>query len=326
MFQPSSRIKRAIHWIGKNLILSVAIVAGVITLWPSQAPGLYLAKNVMMEQSHHMDYAENESMPMMKSMGRAMDSSGPARMMMPTPAFANDFAPEVEERKIVRNASLQVEVEDTELARKDVEEKVAFFKGHITNLNSYEVRPGILSYNLTVRVPAENLDMAMELFTTMGVKKSESINERDITAQYTDTESRLRNLEVRRDRLRELMERKTDNLSDVLQIDRELSSVQNQIENFERTLKRHDTNVAFSTVNLSLQPEPQIGDFHTPEWTVKKSWKHSVNDLISSLKDIFDSGLRIIIFAPIWIPILLVLWAIQRFIRRRNKNFIQLKK
>ncbi len=318
-----SRLKRAIRWIGQNLLLSIAILAGGIALWPSHAPDIYFANNGMRD----MDYVESEAMPMMaKNMGRAMNTGGIAQMIMPEPVFADDFAPKEVERKIVRNASLQVEVEDTESARKEVEEKVAAFKGHITNLHSYEVRPGVLSYNLTVRVPAESLSVAMETFTKMGVKKSESINEQDITAQYVDTESRLRNLEVRRDRLRELMERKTDNLSDILQIDRELSTVQNQIENFERTLKRHDTNVSFSTVNLSLQPEPQIGDFSSPEWTVKKSWKQSVNDLIDSLKDIFDKGLRIIVFAPIWIPIILVLWAIQRFIRRRTCCPIQLKK
>lgn len=279
----------------------------------------------MMEQAaYDMGYEESGATPMMaRSMGI---SGGMAKMMMPTPAFADDFAPEVEDRKIIRNASLQVEVSDTEVARKLVEQKVAELKGHITNLNSYEVRNGILSYNFTVRIPAEKLETTMDAFTSLGVKKSESINEQDITAQYTDTESRLKNLEVRRDRLRELMERKTDNLADVLQIDRELSSVQQQIENYERTLKSHDTNVAFSSVNLSLQPEPQIGDFQTPEWTVQKSWKQSVNDLIISLQEILDNGIQLLVFAPIWIPILLVIWAIQRFIRRRTCCPIQLKK
>ena len=305
--------KRTFRWIGKNLILSVIIVGGVIALWPSHTPGIYLTK----DQSYSMNYSENESMPMMKTMsaGRGMSDSV-ANVMMP-PVHANDFAPETSDRKIVKNASLQVEVADTEVARKQVEQKIAALRGHVTNLNSREIRSGILSYNMTIRVPAENLNKTMEGLITLGVKKSESISEQDITAQYMDTESRLKNLEVRRDRLRELMERKTDNLSDVLAIDRELSSVQQQIENYERTLKRHDTNVSFSTINLSLQPEPQIGDFNTPEWTVKKSWKHAANDLIASLKNIFDGALRLLVFAPIWLPILLLLWAIQRFIRRR---------
>lgn len=320
-----SRFRSYLNWMGKNLILSITILVGIIAIWPKENPSLYFTQNTIKEEaSYDMAYEENGATPMMaRSVGI---SGGMAKMMMPEQAFANDFAPEETERKIVRNASLQIEVSDTEVARTLVEKKVAELNGHITNLNSYEVRSGILSYNFTVRIPAEKLEKTMEAFTNLGVKKSESINEQDITAQYTDTESRLKNLEVRRDRLRELMERETDKLADVLQVDRELSSVQQQIENYERTLKRHDTNVSFSTVNLSLQPEPQIGDFQTPEWTAKKSWKQSVNDLIISLQEILDNGIQLLVFAPIWIPILLVLWAIQRFIRRRTCCPIKVKK
>ena len=321
-----SRLRSCLNWMGQNLIISVVLVLGVIALWQQKNnPGLYFIQNATKEDAaYDRAYEESGAMSIMaRSMGV---QDGVAKMMMPEPAFADDFAPKETERKIVRNASLQVEVSDTEVARKLVEQKVAELNGHITNLNSYEVRQGILSYNFTVRIPAKKLEKTMDVFTNLGVKKSESINEQDITAQYTDTESRLKNLEVRRDRLRELMERDTDKLSDILQIDRELSNVQQQIENYERTLKRHDTNVTFSTINLSVQPEPQIGDFQTPEWTVKKSWKQSVNDLISSLKNIFDVGLKVLVFAPIWIPFLLVLWTIQRFIRRRTDCLIQLKK
>ncbi len=322
-----SCVQRIFRWTGQNLILSIVIVVGIIAIWPSHRPGVFLQnKSMRYEESMDMDFVATEMVTpqMVRSTGR--NFGGVANMIMPEPVFADDFAPEEKERKIVRNASLQVEVADTEVSRKEVEEKTAELNGNITNLNSYEVRPGILSYNFTVRIPAEKLDEALQEFTKMGMKKSESINEQDVTAQYADTENRLKNLEVRRDRLRELMDRKTDKLSDVLEIDRELNNVQNQIENYERTLKRHDVNVAFSTINLSLQPEPQIGDFHSPEWTVKKSWKQSVNDLISSLKTIFDGALQILVFAPIWFPILLVLWSIQRFIRRRTCCPIKLKK
>ena len=321
-----SRLRSCLNWMGQNLVLSIAILVGIIAIWPEHKPSMRFSKNIVMEEAaYDMDYGANESMPTM-ALSRSGGMNGMAKMIMPEPVFADDFAPEETERKIVRNASLQIEVSNTEVARELVENKVRNLNGRITNLNSYEVRQGVLSYNFTVRVPSDMLNKAMEEFTKMGVKKSESINEQDITAQYTDTESRLRNLETRRDRLRELMERDTDNLADVLQIDRELSNVQQQIENYERTLKQHDTNVAFSSINLSLQPEPQIGDFQTPEWTVKKSWKQSVNDLIISLQEILDNGIQLLVFAPIWIPILLVLWTIQRFIRRRTCCPIKVKK
>ncbi len=319
-----SCVQRVFRWAGQNLILSVIIVVGIIAIWPNHIPRPQVTRNFQTKGRMNHVVSETAMMDSVESGGRAAFSRV-GKMMIP-PVFADDFAPEAEERKIVRNASLQIEVSDTESARKEVEAKIAKLKGHVTNLRSREARAGVLSYNITIRIPADNLSKAMDDLISMGVKKSESINEQDITAQYMDTENRLKNLEVRRDRLRELMDRKTDNLSDVLQIDRELSNVQQQIENFERTLRRHDANVLFSTITLSLQPEPQIGDFHTPEWTVQKSWKHSVNDLIASLKTIFDGALRLLVFAPIWFPILLFLWSIQRFVRRRTCCSIKLKK
>ena len=279
----------------------------------------------MQSRNYDMDemaYDMEESAP---AMARG-NFGGVAKMMMPEPAFAEDFAPEETERKIVRNASLQMEVKDTEIAKTEVEKITKNLKGHITNLNSHEVRPHVLAYNFTVRIPSEKLDKSLAQFTALGIKKSESMNEQDITAQYADTANRITNLEARRDRLRELMERDTDNLNDVLSIDRELSSVQQQIENFERTLKQHDTNVSYSSVNLNLQPEPEIGDFSTPEWTPNRSWKQAVNDLIISLQDILDRAIQILVFAPIWFPVLFVIWIIQRLIRRRNKGPFKIKK
>lgn len=320
---PLRFICRATSWIGRNLVLTTIIVTGVIALWPTNNH-IYRTNS---QATYDMDFAMGESIEMAPMAMTRGNLGGMAKMMMPTPAFADDFAPEETERKIIRRASLQVEVKDTEVSRKETEKITKEYEGHITNMNSYEVRPHTLSYNFTVRIPSQKLDSALEKFTALGIKKSESINEDDITAQYTDTANRIKNLETRRDRLRELMESETDNLGDVLSIDRELSSVQQQIENYQRNLKQHDTNVAYSTINLSLQPEPEIGDFTTPEWTPKKSWKQSVNDLIVSLQDILDGAIQILVFAPIWLPILIVIWIIQRLIRRRqNKCMFKIKK
>ena len=137
---------------------------------------------------------------------------------------------------------------------------------------------------------------------------------------YRDNESRLKNLQARRDRLRKLMDKETDKLSDILEIDRELANVQTEIENLERMLKRQDVDVAYSTLNLSINPEPQIGDFTTPDWSPKRSWRGAINDLINSSQKIFDGAVKVGAYAPIWIPILLILWFVQRKIRRGMKK------
>jgi hypothetical protein len=301
----------------RNLILMICLIMLGIWVFPrnnypisSRSSQSRILSNSMVM----MDYAEGniDSAPMMqKSRGIPMPS--------PNIAFADVSK---DDRKVIKNASLNIEVDDTEITKDLVEEKVAELGGVITNMNSYEVRTGILSYNMTLRIPSGKLDAALENLASLGVKKSENFSSSDITTQYMDTENQIKNLETRRDRLRELMKFKTDNLSDVLQIDRELSSVQNQIENFQRTQNRRDNDVNFSTINLQIQPKPQIGDFSSPqEWNVEKTWTQSVNDLIHSLQNIAKRVIHIVVYAPIWLPILVLLWFIQRYIRRKtNKN------
>ncbi len=273
--------------------------------------------------SQNMDYGgyAEESM----EMAIMADTAPQARMMKsmgsairPPIAEADDgFDPETTERKIIKNGNLSLEVENTEESRTLAEKEIENLKGSVTNMNSWQVRPGVLGYNLTVRVPSENLEKLITNLAKIGTKTGEGINTSDITASYQDTENRIDNLEARRDRLKQLLEFETESLSDVLQVDRELSNVQLQIENLEKTQQRRDIDVSYSTLQLNLQPTTQIGDINNPNWSPKKSWKNAVNKLIQSAQGIFDKGLTLIVFGVIWIPILIIGWLLfRRFFRK----------
>ncbi len=275
---------------------------------------------------HHFATSYDRGGMMEESMTMDMDMARAPKMMMAGRSgggyFAetnNGYVPNAEDRKIIKNGSISVEVADTEKARGEAEAQIATLKGEITNMNSWEVRPGVLSYNFTVRVPFDKLDEAMEKLAFLGVKKSENISTNDITAQYSDTENQLKNLKSRRDRLRELMDRETKDLGDVLAVDRELSSVQNQIENLERMQSRRDVNVSHSTLNLSLMPETQIGDISDPHWTFTKSWRMAINDLIGSAHDLADKLIKVIAYIPLWVPALIVLWILKvKFVDKKK--------
>lgn len=233
----------------------------------------------------------------------------------PPQANAQGFDPSnLDDRKIVKNGSLQLEVEDTEESLGIVEAEIAEQDAFVTHQNSWEVRRGTLAYNLTIRVPAENLEILSENLEQLGLKKSENYSTSDITAQYRDTDNRIQNLETRRDRLRALMERETENISDVLEIDRELTRVQDEIESLGNTQIRRDTDVAYSTLQLTLNPQAQIGDFSSPDWNLETSWKTAVNDFIHDAREVVDKLIRIFVYTPIWLPALLILWGIKRLL------------
>lgn len=308
--------KKTLDWSKNHFWLTVIIIAGAFYFFSGTSDniGIYQSRGGFVTN----DMAMEESMPMAalssyyEGDAIADDSfmSKRAIGIMP-PVFAQDIAPG-EEQKLVKNASLTVEVEDTKIARSKVEATIKEIGGLVFNSNSWEVRPGVLQENLTLRIPAEKLDATMNQFSELGIKKSESMDVSDITAQYRDNVARITNLETRRERLRTMMDRDTENLNDVLQIDRELANVQNELDQLERTQRRNDNDVLYSTLNLTLQPEPQIGDTQDPNWSPKKTWRQSVNDLLESLQGIADKAIKLVVFAPIWIPALLILWAIKR--------------
>ncbi|MDH3324798.1 MAG: DUF4349 domain-containing protein [Candidatus Peregrinibacteria bacterium] len=294
-------------FVKQNFFLLIVIFGiGIYLLPESNFPTPLRNSKMNLSMESGMDYEMIESSSPQMTIGRGGGG------IMPKVYTDQGFAPEEVNRKIVKNASLNLEVEDTDIAKDLATENVKEFGGLVTNLNSWQIRPGVLAYSMSMKVPAEKLDNLIESLVKLGVKKSENFNISDITAQYRDTENQLKNLEARRNRLRELMDRETDNLSDVLQIDRELSSVQLQIENLERTQQGRDDRVAYSTLNLNIQPEPAIGDFTTPDWHPERSWKEALNDLIFDSQQIIDKLIRLVVYAPIWIPILLILWVIKR--------------
>jgi len=314
MAKKESLWSRSNHFVQEHLLLIIVLVFAGWWIWGNTSHPVLREQSIAYDMNGEMD--EMALSRTTKSVTYGLGGGGYGGAI--APMMENNFIPDAEDRKIIKNGSLDIEVSDTETARTDAEDIVKKEGGAITNLNSWETRPSVLAYNLTLRVPSEKLEDIIVQLTNLGVKKSENFNITDITAQYQDAENRLENLRARRDRLREMMDKKTDNLGDVLSVDRELANVQNEIENLERSQNRRDTDVAYSTLNLTLRPEPQIGDVQDPHWNATKSWKMAVNDLIQSSQGIANKLIKVVVYIPIWLPILLILWWLDRkFLRRR---------
>jgi DNA-binding transcriptional regulator GbsR (MarR family) len=312
-----SGLKSINHFIGQYAF--VLLLVGAAVYYFLNQDGNIVGPRFSNEIAQSLSYG-NESM----DASLAYDSRSPMAsraksavndMIRPPVVRAQGFDPEaLSDRKIIKNGSLQLEVADTEESLAIVEAEILNQDAYVTHQDSWEVRRGTLAYNLTIRVPAENLEILSENLEKIGLKKSENFSTADITAQYRDTANRIQNLESRRDRLRELMERETETITDVLEIDRELANVQDELDQLNTTQKNRDTDVAYSTLQLTLNPQPEIGDFSSPDWNLQASWKTAVNDFIFDARDVVDKLIRAFVYTPIWLPLLLILWGVKRLI------------
>lgn len=108
---------------------------------------------------------------------------------------------------------------------------------------------------ITVRVPATQFDGALERIGKLGDLLHRNVNVQDVTAEYTDLSIRLRNLEVMRTRLEELLQ-KANKVEDALAVERELERVTSEIERLKGRLKLLAELVSFSTITVEFQPRP----------------------------------------------------------------------
>ena len=112
-----------------------------------------------------------------------------------------------EERMIVRNGDISLVVDDVSQTQEEISGLAARLGGWVVNSNIYgeaEEQRGWVS----IRIPSDKFDQAMDELRTMAVRvTSESTSTQDITEEYVDLESRLRNAEATESQYLTLLER-----------------------------------------------------------------------------------------------------------------------
>src|SRR5207237_4842460 len=86
----------------------------------------------------------------------------------------------------------------------------------------------------------------------LGELKNQTLGTEDVTKAYFDTDARLKNTHVMEQRLIDMLKTKTGKVSDLLQVEKELGRVREEIEKMQGELKYWDSQVQFATVTISL--------------------------------------------------------------------------
>lgn len=161
-------------------------------------------------------------------------------------------------RKVIRQVSLDLEVVDVEEARRAMARIATSSGGFISDLGIEGTDSARRSGHLTLRVPSARMEDALTALSDLGKVRSETQGSQDITTQYLDTETRLRVLRETDARLREILGKRTGDLSDVLQVERELARIVTEIEQLEGQKRFWDEQVDLATIHVSLS-EPVTG-------------------------------------------------------------------
>src|SRR5437870_11843168 len=162
----------------------------------------------------------------------------------PAPAQAN--------RKLIRNAAVQLEIVSFDDAVQKITALANEERGYVATTSSEKQANGKLRGTVVVKVLPENLDRFLQKVRGLGELKNQTLGTEDVTKAYFDTDARLKNAHVMEQRLIDMLKTKTGKVADLLQVEKELARVREEIEKMQGELKYWDSQVQFATVTISI--------------------------------------------------------------------------
>ena len=265
---------------------------------------------------------EKEVAPMASANVEAMPEPD---MAMPGSVSSVTTAQIQDTRKIIYNANMYLVVDDSEKAAQQIAEMAKSMGGYVASMNGYRQDDSIV-YDITIRIPADKFDDGRSALRTMAVRvEHENISTDDVTDQYFDIEARLDTLKATEKELTELMKevrQRGGKVEDIMDIYDRLIQIRSEIESLQGQLNRLDKLVAFSTIDIHLEPSVLSKPIESSGWRPAEIVRRSLDTLVDILAGLgtFLIGFVIIVvplLIIILIPILLIIWAWKKWKKRK---------
>jgi len=231
------------------------------------------------------------------------------------------------ERIVIKNATLSIVVSDPAKAMDAISQLADEMGGYIVSANLYQSKldsgASVPRASVKIRVPAERLTEAMNRIKAQSdrIPISENIESQDVTSDYTDLQSRLRNLENTEAQLTKIMDSATKT-EDVLSVYNQLVPVREQIEVLKGQIKYYDESAALSAISTELIANAAVQPLTIGGWQPVGVAKSAVQALINTVTFLANAAIWVVILV---LPVLLILFAViflplrfaWRFLRRR---------
>ncbi len=208
------------------------------------------------------------------------------------------------DKKIIKTASLNIEVKDYSKFNSELREKVKQFGGYIAQEEQTQSDYS-LENTLIIKVPVDQFDNAVLQLTNAVQKINEKkITSEDVTSEVVDTKSRLEAKKQVRQRYIDLL-KQAKNMDEILSIQSEINSIQEEIESAAGRIEYLTHSSSFSTINLTYSQilnasaknpdqEPSFGTKLSRAFSTGWSW---IGELLVGIISVWP--LLLMIFAAV---------------------------
>jgi anti-sigma factor RsiW len=248
-----------------------------------------------------------------------MQSKAMASPTAMTVASANPSAP-----MIARSVSLIIVVADVPASRAALDAILARHRGYAAQLNINTPENSARSFNAALRIPASELAAALPDLRLLGRVQSESQSGEEVTQQHTDLLVRLNNARETEQRLLAILQQRTGKVSEVLEVEEQISNTRGEIERMEAEQKALEHRVDFASIDLQLTEEYKAR-FNPPSSSIGTRMR---NAFVAGIHNAGNTVLAIVLFFEEYGPVLFLwfvilaapVWLLWRRYRRAQQQ------
>lgn len=243
--------------------------------------------------------------------------------------------PAPDARKMIYTGNISIVVKDPAAAMQQVEDLASSLGGYTAQSQLYQYNAELMSGNVTIRVPADQYEAALASLRTLGQRVlNENSTASDVTAEYTDLEAQLRNLQAAERELAamltEVRQKPEAKPGDILEVYNALSQKRGEIEQVQGRLNYLQNQVGFSTISVDLTPDQINAPVLDEGWRPLVTVRNAFRSLLTILQGLLDLIITLVIVVlPVLLllalPVALVLYLVRRLSRRRKPARIENK-
>jgi hypothetical protein len=223
-------------------------------------------------------------------------------------------------RMIVRTADVRIVVADTAKAVDAITRSAEAGGGYVATSSIW--RQGeLLQAKLTLRVPAGKLTATLASIRGLAKRvENETVASDDVSQEYVDVESQVRNLEATEAELRELLKVARVNskkASDVLEVHQQLTVIRGQIEQARGRMRYLAQVTAMASIALEVVPDAIAQPVVEPGWQPLVDARNASRALIGMLQKVVTAAIWFLIYVvPILGILLVAIGALVKLARR----------
>jgi len=215
---------------------------------------------------------------------------------------------------IIRTGNASVQVDSLEAAIAQLRQLAQRLGGYVANSSLSGGNEEMRAATLQLKIPSARFDDAVGGLTPLGRVESVEISAEDVGEEFVDVTARVANARRLEERLIDLLARRTGKLEEVLQVERELARVREEIERYEGRLRFLRTRAAVSTLSVTVHERAPV--LRSPGRNpIGEAFLQSWRNFVS-----FTAGLieALGVLVPLGVVAGALVWGLRRFWPRRS--------